>query len=113
MEAIVSIVDNKSGRFKLNSRVTPEEYNDLINNNNVDLDLTDLSRDPQTGVRNAKSIKEANTMERAKEQGLVENYRRPKIYMGETNVDFVNLNGSKKYELKINSSLIKIRLKIS
>ena len=39
-------------------------------------------------------------MERAKEQGLVESYRRPKIYLGETDVDFVNLNSSKKYELK-------------
>jgi hypothetical protein len=39
-------------------------------------------------------------MERAKEQGLVESYRRPKVYLGETDVDFVNLNGYKKYELK-------------
>ena len=39
-------------------------------------------------------------MERAKEQGLVESYRRPKVYLGETDVNFVNLNGYKKYELK-------------
>ena len=99
MEAIVAIVDNKSGRLKLSSTITAEEYQNLININ-VDLELTDLRRDPQTGVRNVKSVKEANTMERAKEQGLVESYRRPKVYLGETDVDFVNLNGSKKYELK-------------
>ena len=66
----------------------------------MDLELTDLRRDPQTGVTNAKSVKEANTMERAKEQGLVDNYRRPKMYLGESDADFVNSNGSKKYELK-------------
>lgn len=100
MEAIVAIVDNKSRRLKLSSTITAEEYQNLIDNKNVDLELMDLRRDPQTGVRNAKSVKEANTMERAKEQGLVESYRRPKVYLGETDVDFVNFNGSKKYELK-------------
>jgi hypothetical protein len=101
MEPIVAIVDNKSGRLKLDSPITAEEYQNLINKKNVDLELTDLRRDPQTGVRNAKSVKEANTIERAKEQGLVDNYRRPKIYLGESDVDFVNLNGSKKSELKV------------
>ena len=100
IEATVAIVDNKSGRLKLSSTITAEEYQNLINKKNVDLELTDLRRDPQTDVRNAKSVKEANTMERAKEQGLVDSYRRPKLYLGETDVDFVNLNGSKKYELK-------------
>lgn len=66
----------------------------------MDLELTDLRRDSQTGVRNTKSVKEANTIERAKEQRLVDSYRRPKVYQGETDVDFVNLDGSKKYELK-------------
>jgi hypothetical protein len=34
------------------------------------------------------------------QQFIEDSYRRPKIYLGESYVDFVNLNGSKKYELK-------------
>nr|QUW40442.1 hypothetical protein [Haslea sp.] len=99
-ESRVAIVENKSGRLKLSSSITSEEYQNLTNGKSVEFELTDLRRDPQTGVRNEKSIKEANTMERAKEQGLVENYRRPKVYLGETDVDFVSFDGSKQYELK-------------
>jgi hypothetical protein len=97
MQPIIAIVDNKSGRVKLNSPIKAEEYQILINKKNLDLELTDSRRDPQTDVRNAKSVKEANTMERAKEQGLVDK----KMYLGEADVDFVTLNGSKKYELKV------------
>jgi len=35
-------------------------------------------------------------MKRAKEQVLVDNSRRPKMHLGESDVDFVNLNGSSK-----------------
>ena len=100
IEIIAAIVDNKSGRLKLNSPITPEEYRDLINQKNIDLELTALRRDPQTGFMNAKSIEEYFTIERAKEQGLVENYRCPKLYLGEGNTDFVELSGSNQYELK-------------
>jgi len=94
-ETRITIVENKSRRVKLSSPITPEEFQKLTNEKSVELELTDLRRDPQTGVRNEKSIKEANTMERAKEQELVESYRRPKLYLGETDVDFVSLDGSK------------------
>lgn len=67
MEPIITIVDNKSERVRLNSPITTEEYQNLINSKNKDVDLTDLRRDPQTEVRNAKSVKEANGMERARE----------------------------------------------
>lgn len=66
----------------------------------MDLELTDLRWDSQTNVRNAKSLKEANLIECAKEQGFVDSYRGPKFYLGETAVDFVSVEGSKKYELK-------------
>ena len=66
----------------------------------MDLELTDLRRDPQSGVMNAKSVKEANAMERVKEQGLVDNYRRPKLYLGEPDSDFVSFDGTKKYDIK-------------
>lgn len=98
--ARVAIVGDESGRLKLSSPITADEYNNLTNKKSVDLELTDLRRDPQTGVINDKAIKEAHTMERAKEQGLVESYRRPKVYLGERDVDFVNLDGSIEYELK-------------
>ena len=64
-------MENKSGRLKLNSPITPEEYRDLINQKTIDLELTDLRRDPQTGVMNAKSIEEYFTIEPAKEQGFI------------------------------------------
>ena len=99
-EPIVAIVDNKSGRLKLNSQITPEEYLDLINEKKMDLDLTDLRRDSQTGVMNEKGLREYNTIERAKEHGFVDNYRRPKLHLGEKDTDFVDLSGSRKYELK-------------
>ena len=66
MEQTITIVDNTSGRFKIKSPITPEEYRNLTNKEKVELELTDLRRDPQTGVRNVKSVKEANTMKRAK-----------------------------------------------
>jgi hypothetical protein len=55
-EAKVAIVNNQSGRLKLNSLITPEEYVELTNPKNTDLELRDLRRDPQTGVMNEKSI---------------------------------------------------------
>ena len=57
----------------------------------MELELTDLRRDPQTGIMNPKSIKEANT--------LKSNYRRPKLHLGESDVVFVGSNIS--YELKV------------
>ena len=38
-------------------------------------------------------------MELAKEQGLVGDYRRPRIYLGKSEVDFVSPDGLKKYEV--------------
>ena len=67
MEVIVAIVNNKYGQLKLSSTITMKGYQNLIDNKNVDLELTDLRRYPQTVVRNVKSVKEANTMKRAKE----------------------------------------------
>ena len=64
-EARVVIIENKSGRLKLSSAITAEECQNLTNEKTVELELTDLRRDPQTGVRNEKSKKEPNTMERA------------------------------------------------
>ena len=46
MKAIVAIIDNKSGRLKLSSTITAEEYQNLINKKNVDLELTDLRQYP-------------------------------------------------------------------
>jgi len=98
MEQTITIVDNTSGRFQIKSPITPEEYRNLTNKEKVELELTDLRRDPQIGIMNPKSLKEANTMKRAKEQGLVDDYRRPKLHLGESDVDFVGSNIS--YELK-------------
>lgn len=39
-------------------------------------------------------------MERAKEQGVVDNYRRSKVYLGKKDTDFGDLSGSKRYEIK-------------
>lgn len=81
-ETRVAIVENKSGRLKLSSWITAEECQNLTNEKSVELELIDLRRDLQTSVMNEKSLKEVDTMERAKEQGLVESYRRPKVYLG-------------------------------
>lgn len=68
-----------------------------INNSKSD---SDLRGDPQINVRKPGSFKEAEIMERVQEQGLVGNYRRPKMYLGDSDVDFVSLDGSKRYEVK-------------
>jgi len=49
---------------------------------------------------NEKAIKEYSIMERAKEQGVVDNYRRSKVYLGKKDTDFGDLSGSKRYEIK-------------
>jgi hypothetical protein len=58
-EIIAAIVDNKSGRLKLNSPLTAEEYRDLRNEKKLHLELTDLRRDTEIGVMNRKSIAES------------------------------------------------------
>lgn len=60
-------MDTKSGRLKLNSPINSEEYENLKNKKNTDLDLTDLRRDPEIGVMNEKSLKEYSAITRAKE----------------------------------------------
>ena len=48
-------------------------------------------------------------MKRAKEQGLVDDYRRPKLHLGESDVDFVGSNIS--YELKAVTQQVLSRLR--
>ena len=98
MEQTITIVDNTSGRFQIKSPITSEKYRNLTNKEKLELELTNLRRDPQIGIMNSKSLKEANRMERAKEQGLVDNSRRSKLHLDESDVDFVDSNIS--YEVK-------------
>lgn len=95
-------MDKESGRLILNSPFTSEEYRDLINEKKLDLKLTDLKRDPETGVLNPKSMAEyCSTIECAKEHGIIKGeVRRPKTYLGEREVNYVSQDGSKKYEIK-------------
>ena len=96
----ISVVDDESGRMRLNSDISDYEYQNLINEGNRNLELTDLTRDPQTHIKNSKSISELVSIQRAKEQDIlnIEDYRRPKL--GEGDVDFVSLDGCKRYEIK-------------
>ena len=50
--------------FRLYRKFTPEEYEMVKDPNQKDLVLKDLRRDPQKGARNAKGIKEVETIER-------------------------------------------------
>ena len=52
----VSIVDKESGRLKLSSSLTEDEYTNLIDEGRVDLELINLYRDLQTCVANIRSV---------------------------------------------------------
>jgi hypothetical protein len=69
-----------------------EESVNISKTSNVDR-LTELSKDPQTGQVNPKSISEAQTILQAEEEGLVKNPRRPNLSKGEPNLDFAVENG--------------------
>jgi len=79
-------VDTQLGRLKLNSPINSEEYENLKNEKNIDLELTDQKWDPQTDVINEKLLKKYGAITTAKEQGFVKGeIRRPKQYFG--NID--------------------------
>jgi hypothetical protein len=50
--------------------------------------IEELSKDPQTGEKNKKSIEEAEAIVHAEKEGLVQNSRRPNLKNGEPNLDF-------------------------
>lgn len=56
-----------------------------------------LSRDPQNGKINPKSISEAAIITQAEEAGLVNNPRRPDVSRGEPNLDFA-VDGPEPYK---------------
>jgi hypothetical protein len=56
-----------------------------------------LSRDPQTGKRDAKSEGEAISILKAEREGSVQNPRRPDLAKGEPNLDY-NLDGTEPYK---------------
>ena len=62
----------------MGSTLTEQEYSNLKKNGEID--LSDLRRDPQTLVMNQKSIQEAETLSRAKDEGCLTEFtdiRRP------------------------------------
>ena len=81
--------DPKSGKVKVASRVTKEEYNHLKKTGQ--LDLFDLRRNPQSRVMNQKGIQEAEILSRAQDQGYlteIDDIRRP-YNLSESNSDYV------------------------
>lgn len=83
------IADTETGRSYLGSTLTEQEYSNLKKTGEID--LSDLRRDPQTLVMNQKSIKEAEALSRAKDEGCLTEFtdiRRP-YNVSESSADFV------------------------
>lgn len=120
---IVTIVkegDGKTRSTQFYGPITDEEYSQLIDSSCSTFELTDWSHDPETGSMNNKSIREAQVLNRGIENGLdpTNEYRRPKLYLGERNNDFIDKKGNY-YEIKsfgvssnnrsLNQTLVDIR----
>ena len=88
------IVDLETGRASLGSMITNEEYEHLKVNSEIN--LTDLRRDPKTLAMNSKSVLEAETLMKAKNQGCLEKYREIRRPFNDTEVnsDFVGINAT-------------------
>lgn len=102
-EKVVVIADSQTGRAYLGSILTEAEYSNLKKTGEIY--LFDLRRDPQTLVLNQKSIQEADSLSRAKDQGCLSEYndiRRP-YNVSESSADYVSTDST--------GSLVNIDLK--
>jgi hypothetical protein len=94
-----SILNAKSGRLLVDTKLNNEEYASLQDDTSSRFDLTDLRRDVQTDVMNQKSINEYDSMERAVEQKRVPpGFIRPEDR--EARVDYLSSDGKIGYEIK-------------
>jgi hypothetical protein len=94
-----SIVNLKSGRLTVDTKLNKEEYASLQDETSNNFELTDLRRDVQTDVMNQKSLYEYDSMTRAVEQKQVPaGFLRPKD--SGARADYVSSDGKIKYEIK-------------
>ena len=100
-ENFAVIVNSNTGRAILGSTLSSKEYKSLKNDGKID--LSNMSRDPQTRIINSKSENEFETLIRAQDEGLLKDLevRRP-YNITESMSDFVGeTKNGKKTDIEI------------
>ena len=94
-----SIINPKSGRLLLDTKLNDNEYAFLQKDTSSEFRLTDLRRDVQTHVMNQKSLLEYDSITRAALQNKVlAGFKRPES--PKARADFVSSDGKTGYEIK-------------